>query len=172
MKYISSRLFPKSLTLIELIIIIIIIGILVVIGIPRFNIFYSIKLRGAVKKIVSDIRYIQSLAISRHDFSRIIFDVNTDSYKGYYYYNGRWVPATDPLTRGNLELSFSTDTQYGGVDIIKVNFGGGSILVFNWEGRPQDIKGKDCSGGVVLKLGRETVGIYVVPKTGEVVIKE
>lgn len=87
-------------TIIELIMVIVIISILAVLALPRFDSFYEIKLNGAVKKIISDIRYAQQMAISRHEDYRVSFTGNT--------YDVRRVSdnayATSPFTRETLRL--------------------------------------------------------------------
>jgi len=53
-----------ALSLVELVMVMVIIGILAVVAIPRVEVFYNIKFHAAAKKLVSDIRYAQNIAIS------------------------------------------------------------------------------------------------------------
>ena len=164
---VKSSLFPSppGFTLIELIMVLVIVGILSAITIPRFDSFFAIKLDGATKKLVSDIRYTQQLAISRHTNSRIVFNAAKDSYvaeKEVPRGSANWVNATDPFTRANLSVNFSTHSKYRGIDIQSPVFGGGSVLGFNWQGMPQ------FGGSVILFYRGKSRTISVEPNTGMV----
>jgi len=60
-------------------------GILAALAVPRFESFYSIKLNGAVKKVVSDIRYVQQLAVSEHTNTKIVFSAAANTYTAQKY---------------------------------------------------------------------------------------
>jgi prepilin-type N-terminal cleavage/methylation domain-containing protein len=165
-------------TLIELVMVIVIIGILAGLAIPRFQSFYAIKLSGAARKVVSDLRFAQQLAISQHADSRIEFSGNT--YRGCYCNTAggacssgtctstNWSAITDPFTRANLVVNFSTDLQYGGINIASNNFGG--TLRFNWQGVPQNASGAPLTaeGSISLSYQGNNSTIYVTPNTGRV----
>ena len=157
-----------ALTLVEIIVIILIIGILAIVALPRFGIFYEIKLQGAAKKIVSDIRYAQSMALSCHTFTRIVFDESNDIYRGEYFYADEWRNLRDPLTGEDLELDFRTDYQYKGIDILNVDFGSTTTLMFDWQGIPQDENGMERSGSLGLSYKGRLITITVAPRTGKI----
>ncbi len=128
----SIRNKSCGFTLIELVMVIVIVGILAAIAVPRFESFYAIKLDGATKKVASDIRYTQQLAIARHTNSRIVFDADNDSYvveEENPEDSGNWVSATDPFTRTDLSVNFNTDAQYKGIDIQN-----NVTFQFDWQG--------------------------------------
>lgn len=173
----------KSVTLIELVMVIVLVGILALVTIPRFGSFYFLKFTATMKKTASDIRYIQQLAVSRHNDTRIEFDATANSYQSCYCNepdgacatgscgsatNWSWI--TDPFTRGNLQLNFNSDPQYGGIDISAVDFGGTSTLRFNWQGLPQNANGTNLSseGTVSFSYKGNTNTISVTPNTGRV----
>lgn len=158
--------------------IIVIVGILAVVTIPRFEVFYDIKLQGAAKKLLSDIRYIQNVALSRHTNTRIIFDETNEIYQASQCessctVSSNWTAISDPFTRSDLIMDFRTDPQYGGVDISGVDFEGTATLRFNWEGTPQDANGSDLTspGSVTLTLRGRTKAIRVTPQTGKVTVE-
>ncbi len=157
-------------TIIELIMVIVIIGILVSVAIPRFDSFHAVKFSGALKKMVSDIRYVQSLAISRHETCRIVFNSAGNTYSVYLADNSL---AVDPFTRGSLQVNFNTSPQYNGVDIVSADFGGVNTLRFTWEGVPQDAGGVNLStdGSVGFSYQGNTATVYVTPNTGKVRIE-
>jgi prepilin-type N-terminal cleavage/methylation domain-containing protein len=155
----SSLHLDKGVTLIELVMVIVIVGILAAVTIPRFGSFYFLKFTSAMKKTASDIRYIQQLAVSRHNDTRIEFNAAGNSYQSCYCNEAdgscvtgscgslNWPWITNPFTRGNLQVNFNSDPQYGGIDISAVDFGGTSTLRFNWQGTPQNANGVNLSGG-------------------------
>ncbi len=158
----------KGFTLIEVIMVIVIIGILIRVAVPRFNAFYAAKLSGALKKVVSDIRYTQQLAVSGHDTYSMIFDVANNTYEVRRVSDNSL--AVDPFSRGSLQINFNTSPQYNGIDITSVNFGGTSTLRFTWEGVPQSGSGVNLSsdGSIAFSYQGNTGTIYVTANTGKV----
>jgi len=129
----------KGFTLIEVVMVLVIVGILAALAIPRFDSFYSIKLDGSMKKVVSDIRYAQLTAVSRHGNCRIVFGPASDTYiaEEQLTLGGPWSGIKDPFTKANLTMNFRTDPQYKGIDIVNANFNSSNILQFDWQGVPQ-----------------------------------
>ncbi|MDD5668975.1 MAG: prepilin-type N-terminal cleavage/methylation domain-containing protein [Candidatus Omnitrophica bacterium] len=145
---ISHKPFPDfsfsrfaGFTLIEVIMVIVIVGILAGMAIPRFDSFYGMKMESAAKKMITDIRYVQQIAVSRHTNTRIVFNPGNDTYTAQEETSpgsGTWNSITDPYTRSNLTMNFHADAQYGGIDLSGASFGGISTLQFNLEGKPAD----------------------------------
>jgi Tfp pilus assembly protein FimT len=167
--------FKRSFTIIELIMIIVIIGILAALAIPRFSSFYVLKLDSAVKKVVEDIRYVQAVAISRHANTGIVFGEDIDTYRAYVCDSdcetlANWFALEDPFTRGDLVIDFTDDPQYSGIDISGVDFGGTNTLRFDWQGIPQNRTGVALSseGTLTLSYRDNSYAIYVTPNTGRV----
>ena len=148
--------------------VIIILGILVVVANPRFEIFYDLKRRSAAKKIISDICYAQSLAVSQHDDYAVYFDIYDNSYRVYRVSDN--TTAKDPFTRTDLVVDFDTENLYKGVDILSVDFDATNILRFNWEGTPYDGNGDilNNTGVITLRYKGKNLTVYVTPQTGRV----
>jgi len=165
---IGHRPYAKEgVTIIELVMVIVMISILAVLAIPRVDTFYAMKLEGTVKKVVSDIRYTQQLALARHENYKIIFNAGNDSYVVQRAADNSY--ATDPFTRTNMQINLSSDPQFGGVNIATTNLASGT-LQFNWEGIPQDATGAALSeqGSVQLDYHGNSKTIYITPDTGRV----
>ncbi len=77
----SVFLLKKGISLIELIIVIIIIGVISYLTLPVFRPFleYS-ELKKDAWKLLSDLRWYRQLAIIEHNNYKFSFDVNADSY--------------------------------------------------------------------------------------------
>lgn len=172
--FFRSRGFPAGFTIIEMVMVIVIVGILALLAIPRFSSFYSIKLTGAAKKLVSDIRYVQQLAISEHTNTKIVFNAVTNTYTAQKYNSttGTWVAISDPFSRGNLTQNFNSDPQYGGIDIFVTTLSS-STLRYTWQGIPQE--GTDAAPvnlaverSVTLTFRGNTIAVYITPQTGRV----
>ena len=166
----ETRTTRNGFTLIETIMVIVIIGIMAALSVPRFNAFYGIKLAGVAKKVVSDIRYVQQLAISRHESYNIIFSpgpVNT--------YLVRRVAdsslAADPFSLGDFSINFNSDPHYGGITITSTNFGG--TLQFDWQGIPRTAAGAALAndGSINLSYQGNSKTIIVTQNTGWVRIQ-
>jgi type II secretory pathway pseudopilin PulG len=156
----------KSYTIIELIMVIVIVGILAASSIPRFQSFYYIKLNGAMKKVASDIRYAQQLAISRHESYNIIFNTATEAYEIRRVSDNSY--ATNPFSRGNFIVNFTSDPQYNGIKIDSTSFGG--TLQFDWQGIPRNGAGTALSaeGSVAFSYQGNAMTINITPNTGRV----
>ena len=170
--------FLTGFTLIELLMVMVIVGILAVVTITRFESFSPIKLDGATKKAVSDIRYVQHFAISKHADSKIEFDDTANSYEACYCNepdgdcddigdcgDSNWSPILDPFTRTGLVVDFINSPEYKGIDIRNLNFDpnfGGDTLQFNWLGGPS-------AGGSLNLVYQERIRtISITPNTGRV----
>ncbi|MFH0790597.1 MAG: type II secretion system protein [Candidatus Omnitrophota bacterium] len=175
-RVVKQRSFLTAFTLIEAIMVIVIVAILAVLAVPRFETFYFIKLNGAVKKVVADIRYIQQLAVSEHTDTKLVFNTVTESYSAQKFNPaaGGWVNITDPFTRANLSVNFTTDPQYKGLNISTTNLLS-NTLRFDWQGNPQE--GTDAAPVNLTVERRVTfiyinssnnLSIYVTPNTGRV----
>ena len=141
-----KAILRRGFTAMEVVMAIVIIGILAALTIPRLESFYGIRLGGGVKKLVSDVRYVQQVAISRHTNARIVFDIGNDRYEAQAETSpgsGAWQYIPDPFTRANMIVDYGTDPQYGGIDIIQADFNSTATLQFDWQGVP-------AAGGQVM----------------------
>ncbi|MCP4652176.1 MAG: hypothetical protein GY858_02175 [Candidatus Omnitrophica bacterium] len=174
----STTVRRQSFTILESIAVIVIIGILVVIATPRFEVFQLIKFQGAGRKLISDIRYAQNKAVSAHINTAIYFRTDQERYLAFQCDpglsdctdSGQWTALMDPFTRQDLEVDYTTDPQYRGPAIASANFNATDYLRFDWEGIPQDRDGNNltANGTVVLDYVGESITITIIPQTGKV----
>jgi MSHA pilin protein MshC len=159
-----------ALSLVELVMVMVIIGILAVVAIPRVEVFYNIKFHAAAKKLVSDIRYAQNIAISKHVNITVAFTPASDSYSVIYTANS--TSLRDPFTHSSMVTDYRTDAQYAGIDILaNVSFGGTPSLRFDWQGIPEDANGNNITvtGNVVLRYHDfDDITISVTPQTARI----
>jgi len=168
----EQRISLKAFTLIEIIMVIVILGILTALAAPRFEDFYSVKIRNAAKKIASDIRYVQQYAVANHTDYKITFSVAGNQYDCQKVSDSSYIK--DPFTNNDFIVDFDTEPLFKPVKIsnVSVNLVGG-VLCFNWQGVPQSPSGTNLSsaGTVQLTYQGRTVTISVEPQTGLVTIQ-
>lgn len=141
----------------ELIIVILIIGIITAIVVPKFTgLLTSIHMKAAREKILDDLRYIGNYAISHHDTTWIVIDQNNNSYALYRgpSSSNRQI-LHDPSTNQNAVIDIGT--LFSGVFISQYDFNGSNELYFNWYGSPS------TGGNIVLNQQRV---IHIVPGSG------
>jgi prepilin-type N-terminal cleavage/methylation domain-containing protein len=158
----------KGFTLIEMVMVIVIMGILAALAIPRMNAFYSIKLSSAVKKTVGDIRYVQRKALTDNTNCRLVFNTATDLYAAQEEKprgSNTWVSVTDPFTGQTLSVNFKTEPQYSGIDIASANFSGSTTLQFNWQGVPA------APGSIALSYKGNSNILTIANNTGYVSVQ-
>jgi len=158
----------KGFTLIEMVTLIVIIAILSFVFITKFS-FLQSKLTAAKVKLMSDMRYAQSLAISRGQTFGLEFNPATETYSLY-----ESTPATkikDPLDPAtDFIVNYSTSRAFKGVDIVSANFDGSVRLEFDWKGVPHSGGGGGLSseGTVVLQGGTNSATVRVATETGRI----
>ena len=171
---------PRSFTMVELVIVVVIIGILGVMAFPRVDIFRVLKFQAAGKKVLSDIRYAQSVAVLNHLYTGIQFSPGSNVYAAYFSnnappVNSNWPFLQDPLSRANMVVNYTNDPQYKGVAIVSSAFGSGNMVVFNTDGAPVDwVSGNalTTNGTVVLRYSGETINVNVAAKSGKVYVSK
>lgn len=144
--------------------VIVVVGILSAVAIPRFQSFYYIKLNGAMKKVIADIRYAQQLAISRHESYNIIFNTADETYEVRRVSDSSY--ASNPFSRGSFIVNFTSDPQYNGIKIDSTSFGG--TLQFDWQGIPRNGAGTALGAeeSIVFSYQSNIMNIYITPNTG------
>ena len=159
-------------TLVELVLVIALLGIMSYFLAPRITDLFPIQRETAAFKILGDIRYVRSRAISEQVVHGIQFSVHpANNYRAF-----RSIPATiikDPA-RPNIDMLIQLNAgEFGGVRISAVNFQGGAEVRFDSTGTPLDISGRTLAttGTVTIQYQGATQLIQVAPITGRVTIQ-
>lgn len=162
----------KGFTLIELVLLIIMLGIMGLVISISISDINSTKLNSAARRLASDIRYAQQLAMTKQIRHGIVFTVpNTYTVIQENDPNPD-TPARNPAGGGNLIVDYNSDPQLQGVTISAPSFCVGAIctqtLEFNSLGVPTDAAGTPLtSGSVILSYSGNSKTLTVIPNTGK-----
>jgi prepilin-type N-terminal cleavage/methylation domain-containing protein len=165
-------LSARGFTLTELIVIISILGIVSWLAYPKMAAMDEIKLDTAARRLAADLRYAQSLAMSRRIIHGILFDTALEKYT--VFAPNPAAPITDPADRARaMTVDYTTRTEFKGVLIQSAAFGTTPGVTFDYFGVPRDTGGVDLttSGRVVLTYQGVTDTVIVAPQTGMVTTK-
>jgi len=125
----------------------------------------ALTIQAAARAIIADILNAQNQAVAQQAPRQVIFNTATNSYK---LTDGQGNVLTASWKGGgtnNYIVDLSKDSRFQGVHLVKVDFGGGSVLRFDDLGSPD-------SGGVVdLAFNKWKYQITVAPFTGRVTVK-
>ncbi|HYQ95620.1 MAG TPA: GspH/FimT family pseudopilin [Candidatus Eisenbacteria bacterium] len=159
----------RGFTLTELIVIMSILGILSWLAYPKVVAMDEIKLDAAARRLSADLRYAQSLAMSRRVIHGILFDPALEKYT--VFAPNAATPITDPADRAKtMTVDYTTRTEFRGVLIQSATFGTTPGVTFDYFGVPRDTAGADLtsSGSVVLTYQGVSDTVIVAPQTGMV----
>jgi len=162
----------RGFTLTELIVIITILGILSWLAYPKMAAMDEIKLDAAARRVAADLRYAQSLAMSRRVIHGILFNTALEKYT--VFAPNAASPITDPADRArSLIVDYTTRTEFKGVLVQSAAFGTTPGVTFDYFGVPRDTAGVDltANGVVVLSYQGATDSVLVAPQTGTVTVR-
>lgn len=159
---------PKGVTLIELIIVLIVVGIIAVTAVPRIIDIDQRRQEAALNKIKSDLRYVKEFAINNTCRTRVSFNASSDSYTATTNISGSWAGMTNPTTNTTpFTVEFNSGI-YKGVEIVSANFAGQNAVEFDSLGRPYSYDGVLNSSnllaadGTVALTGENTITVTAV----------
>lgn len=164
----SSRGF--SLT--ELIVIISILGILSWLAYPKVSAMDEIKLDAAARRLAGDLRYAQSLAMSRRVIHGVLFNPALEKYTVYAPNTATAI--VDPADRARtMVVDYTSRTEFKGVLVQSAAFGTTPGVSFDYFGVPRDTAGVDLAtnGLVVLSYQGQSDSVFVAPQTGMVTVR-
>jgi prepilin-type N-terminal cleavage/methylation domain-containing protein len=162
----------RGFTLTELLVILMIIGVLSWLAFPKMAAMDEIKLDAAARRLAADLRYAQSLAMSRRVIHGVLFDAAQEKYTVYAPTPSS--PVTDPADRARpMTVDYTSRTEFRGVLVQSASFGTTPGVTFDYFGVPRDTAGADltASGQVVLSYQGQSDTVLVAPQTGVVTIR-
>ncbi len=159
----------RGFTLTELLVIMSILGIVSWLAYPKVAAMDEIKLDAAARRLAADLRYAQSLAMSRRIIHGILFDPALEKYT--VFAPNAASPITDPADRARtMIVNYTSRTEFQGVLIQSATFGTTPGVTFDYFGVPRDTAGLDLTtaGQIVLSYQGATDTVIVAPQTGMV----
>lgn len=165
----------RGVTIIELGMLLTIIGILSVLAVVSMPDMPSICIDMAARKLQSDIRYTQALAVSTQRWSSLLFNPATDQYSVYIdsiddgtSNPSGWTIVNNPQTGKDYTVELNSG-DFPGVEIITVNFNGdNNYLVFDRWGNPYSYTG---SGAPLALSNPAGVRIGAAAGTKDIVVE-
>ncbi|MFT3785247.1 MAG: GspH/FimT family pseudopilin [Tepidisphaeraceae bacterium] len=181
----TSRRFSASascaFTLMEMAIVLIIISIVAMLVVPMVGNRASLRLSAAARKVMADLQYAQSLAISTQQTQYVRF--STNQYELLTKSGATFNAVTHPIDKSNFTVVFngsssaSATRDLARVSLDTVSVAGTSILCFDSLGTPQSYNttsgvATPTGANVVLTLRYDTssVTLTVAPYTGEITV--
>lgn len=163
----------SAYTLVELVAVIAILGVVsVFVGGPTLSYLRQLRSSAAAARIVSDIRYVQRLALSSGQRTWITFDAGANRYSLYIEdadnpgkANRTALP--NPLDRSTSPVQFN-EGAFASITIDSVSMGSGSELEFDNFGTPYDASGNAlASTSSIAVAGGMQVVVYPVSGLAE-----
>jgi prepilin-type N-terminal cleavage/methylation domain-containing protein len=159
----EDRPTRRGMTLVEVLIVVVIIGLAAAIGVPMLMQPGAMKIQAASRMIMADILVAQNEAVGHVSPRRVHFNVAGNSYR---LTDGQDVTIGTTWQKQPYEVSFATDSRFSGVTLDSVSFGGNAWIGF-------DELGGAVNGGTI-ELSAQGFGyrINVRPLTGRVDVEQ
>jgi prepilin-type N-terminal cleavage/methylation domain-containing protein len=154
-----------AFTLIELIAVMVILAIASMVALPMMSSAGSVQLRAAGDKLMADLEYAKSMAVSTGQTHKVVFNTVAETYE---IQDASGVVINHPVNKGfTYVVDFANSGQFNRVDISSVDFDCTSEIRFDYLGSPSNGSGGPLnSGSIDLQIGSTTRTILVEPVTG------
>ena len=132
--------------------------------------FDPTRLELAEERLINDLQYAKSLAMSRGGRFGIFFEPAFERYT--VFQTSIATPVLDPANRAqNLVVNYSTDIHFSGLNLVSATFGGSATLLFDAQGTPRSGNGNalTTTGTIVISNSAGTASITVSPEVGRIV---
>jgi len=157
----------QGFTLVEVLAVVTIIGIAAAVVTPALMRPNRLTVQAAARIVIADILIAQNDAIAHQAQRQVIFNTVLNQY---ILADAAGNPLTSSWKSGGASahtISFANDGRFRGVTLQNVNFDGGSTLIFDPLGAPQNT----APGTLNLVTDNDTYTITVAPFTGRVTVQ-
>ncbi|MHC4132605.1 MAG: GspH/FimT family pseudopilin [Planctomycetota bacterium] len=155
---ISQKFYSGGFSLIEILIVVGILMIAAMMVVPMMSSADSFQLRSAANIVAADLEYAKSIAITRGENFKVIFEPFTESYR---IEDTAGNVVSHPVKKGfDYVMDFANEERLGRVKIDSVNFNSTNEVEFDCLGSPNQ------GGTVNLEADGEIVTVNVEPVTG------
>lgn len=165
------RVKGNGFTLIELVMVLVIVGIMAAVIMPKASASSAIRLEAVCQKIAGDLRYVQEMALGQQVRFGILFNPNAESYFAYRVDTSTKIK--DPQTRNDLDISFTSLSEFKGIEIASTNFN--DKIEFDSKGSPYNgsYSLMTSQGIIILQTadGAYSRTVRIEPKTGKVSVQ-
>ena len=150
---------PSGMTLVELILVIVILGVLAIGVGPKFDAYSNMEHGSVRRTIASDLRYAQSQSIATRLRYGICFNAAAETYT--VYVGNPTSPANDFFKQGEPMIR-----NTGGVDLVSADFDGSTAVEFNAMGTPYSGTGSELvnTGTIILNMSgiQDTIRVHAL----------
>lgn len=170
-----TRHSRAGFTLIEMMIVVVVMGLAMMIAVPRFRASSKTKARMAATMLTSDLELARSKAMAHRAMVRVVFDAATDSYTGYLDFDRDGLIGQTPAERDSLHgfgtRTLQSDATYGRASQPDItDFAGGGDITFptpqiNFDGRGLTTP-FGTRGVVYVQLADDTAAVAAVTVSG------
>lgn len=153
-----------GLTLVEIIVVVVILGILAAMIVPAATRGKDIEVNSAAQILATDLDYARNVAITYQRGVTVTFDVAAGTYQLAWADDGSLLQR--PVEKDDFICNFAQRSGTEDVEIVSANFQGTTSLTFDDRGEP------DRGGKVKLMAGDYKYEITIAPVTGAVTVKD
>jgi prepilin-type N-terminal cleavage/methylation domain-containing protein len=176
----------RGLTLVEVLIVVVILGLAGAMVIPSMGSTGVLRVQGAIRTIVADLTFAQSDAIAFQEQRAVVFDPAANSYRVIQVVNNSVNYANtlyDGTAAGRRYVVDLNNPDFGGARILSANFGvtqpgglpsGTSTFLLDDMGTPITTVGGSTpsTGGAIRIEGQDSVhDILIEPYTGRITVR-
>lgn len=154
-----NRLMAHGLTLVEILVVLVILGIAAAMVVPRLSSLGDLQVASAARAMVANVQYAQNEAIITQSPVTVAFDEAGESYE---LQDSGGVALQHPITKRNFVVAFADARGFERVDILSADFNGTPSVAFDPLGSP------DQGGQVTLSADGNSYRVSIAPVTGKV----